>query len=64
MLALCPPAHRALLRLKRQGWPLAEIASRTGMHEGSVRRVLRRLARQLAFQLEPLATPLTVPGRP
>jgi hypothetical protein len=28
---------------------LEEIAGRTGMHEGSVRRVLRRLARQLAL---------------
>jgi RNA polymerase sigma-70 factor (ECF subfamily) len=57
MLALCPAAHHELLRLKRQGLPLAEIAARAGMHEGSVRRVLRRLARQLAFRLEPLAAP-------
>jgi RNA polymerase sigma-70 factor (ECF subfamily) len=48
MLALCPPAHRELLRLKRQGLPLAEIAARTGLHEGSVRRILYELARQLA----------------
>jgi hypothetical protein len=26
-----------------------EIAARTGLHEGSVRRVFRKLARQLAF---------------
>jgi RNA polymerase sigma factor (sigma-70 family) len=50
MLALCPPAHRELLRLKRQGLPLSEIATRTGLHEGSVRRVLRNLARDLALQ--------------
>jgi RNA polymerase sigma-70 factor (ECF subfamily) len=48
MLALCPPAHRPLLRLRRRGLSLDEIARRTGLHEGSVRRALRRLARQLA----------------
>jgi len=53
MLALCPPEHHELLRLKRQGLTLAEIASRTGLHEGSVRRILRQLARQLAFALPP-----------
>lgn len=53
MLALCPPEHHELLRLKRQGLPLAEIAARTGLHEGSVRRVLRQLARQLAFAAPP-----------
>jgi RNA polymerase sigma factor (sigma-70 family) len=55
MLALCPPEHHELLRLRRIGLHLAEIASRTGMHEGSVRRILRRLARQLALRCEPLA---------
>jgi RNA polymerase sigma factor (sigma-70 family) len=55
MLELCPPAHHELLRLRHQGFSLDEIAQRTGLHEGSVRRVLRRLARQLAFQQEPLA---------
>src|SRR5262245_42430984 len=48
MLDLCPPVHHDVLRLKRLGLPLAEIARRTGMHEGSVRRILRQLARQLA----------------
>src|SRR5206468_9905390 len=37
MLALCPPAHHEILRLKRQGLRLTEIAARTGLHEGSVR---------------------------
>jgi RNA polymerase sigma factor (sigma-70 family) len=55
MLALCPPEHHELLRLRRQGLLLREIAERMGMHEGSVRRVLRRLARQLALKQEPLA---------
>jgi RNA polymerase sigma-70 factor (ECF subfamily) len=49
MLALCPPEHHEVLRLKRHGLPLEEIAARTGLHEGSVRRILRKLARQLAF---------------
>ena len=39
MLALCPPAHHEVLRLKRQGFRLEEIATRTGLHEGSVRRI-------------------------
>jgi RNA polymerase sigma-70 factor (ECF subfamily) len=52
MLALCPPAHREILRFKRQGLLLEEIAARTGMHEGSVRRILRQLARQLAMDSE------------
>jgi RNA polymerase sigma-70 factor (ECF subfamily) len=55
MLALCPPEHHEILYLRRQGLLLREIAARTGMHEGSVRRVLRRLARQLALEQEPLA---------
>jgi RNA polymerase sigma-70 factor (ECF subfamily) len=54
LLALCPPEHHELLRLKRAGLPLAEIAARTGLHEGSIRRIVRGLARQLAVnRLEP-----------
>ncbi len=52
MLALCPPAHRNLLELKRQGCSLAEIAARTGLHESSVRRILYELARRLAVRRE------------
>jgi RNA polymerase sigma-70 factor (ECF subfamily) len=48
LLALCPPAHHDLLRLKRQGKSLAEIAAQTGLHPSSVRRILYDLARQLA----------------
>jgi RNA polymerase sigma-70 factor (ECF subfamily) len=48
MLSICPPAHREILRQKRQGLPLAEIASRAGMHEGSVRRILYDVSRRLA----------------
>jgi RNA polymerase sigma-70 factor (ECF subfamily) len=49
MLALCPPDHQELLRLRRNGLTLVEIAAQTGLHEGSVRRIFRRLARQFAF---------------
>jgi RNA polymerase sigma factor (sigma-70 family) len=50
MLSLCPPAHHEVLRLKRQGLRLAEIAARTGLHEDSIRRILRKLAKQLAVR--------------
>ncbi len=48
LVGLCPPAHHQLLQLKRQGFPLAEIAAQTGLHESSVRRILYDLARRLA----------------
>jgi RNA polymerase sigma-70 factor (ECF subfamily) len=50
MLALAAPEHHEILRLRRQGLLLAEIGVRTGMHEGSVRRILRRLSRALALE--------------
>lgn len=49
MLDLCPPDHHQVLELRRAGVPLAEIAARTGLHEGSVRRIIRRLSRDLAL---------------
>jgi RNA polymerase sigma-70 factor (ECF subfamily) len=55
MLALCPPAHHDLLRWKRQGLGLAEIAARTGLHESSVRRILYELARRYAETQEAAA---------
>jgi RNA polymerase sigma factor (sigma-70 family) len=48
ILERCTPAHREILTLKRQGLLLAEIAARTGFHEGSIRRILYELARRLA----------------
>jgi RNA polymerase sigma factor (sigma-70 family) len=48
LLRLCPPEHQAILRLKRQGVALEEIAAQTGLHPGSIRRILRNLASQLA----------------
>jgi RNA polymerase sigma-70 factor (ECF subfamily) len=56
LVDLCPPTHLEILRLKRQGLPLAEIAARTGLHESSVRRILYELARRLAAEK-------TQPGR-
>jgi RNA polymerase sigma-70 factor (ECF subfamily) len=50
MIELCPPNHREVLELKRQGAPLAEIAERTGLHESSVRRILYELAKRLAAE--------------
>src|SRR5688500_2536872 len=44
LLALCPPEHHKLLRLRRRGATVVEIAAQVGMHEGSVRRVLRELS--------------------
>jgi RNA polymerase sigma factor (sigma-70 family) len=55
LLAICPPEHHGILLLRREGLSLHEIAARTGLHEGSVRRILRRLARELALRDEPLA---------
>jgi RNA polymerase sigma-70 factor (ECF subfamily) len=49
LLASCPAEHAELLRLRRSGFTLQEIAGRTGLHEGSVRRILRQLARQAVF---------------
>ena len=48
MLDECPPRHQELLQLKRQGLTLAEIAEKTGLHEGSIRRILYGLARKIA----------------
>ena len=62
VLALCPPAHRELLRLKKEGLPLAEIAARTGLHESSVRRILYDLAHRLAAKQEAMmSAPDTTP---
>jgi RNA polymerase sigma-70 factor (ECF subfamily) len=50
MLRACPPTHREVVLLKRQGLRLEEIAARTGLHEGSVRRILYEIARRLAVE--------------
>jgi RNA polymerase sigma-70 factor (ECF subfamily) len=48
MIEVCPSAHYELLTLKRQGASIAEIAERTQLHEGSVRRILYEIARRVA----------------
>jgi RNA polymerase sigma factor (sigma-70 family) len=53
ILARCPAEHRSLVELRRQGYSLAEIAERTGLHADSVRRILRTLAREMAFKEAP-----------
>jgi RNA polymerase sigma-70 factor (ECF subfamily) len=58
LLGLTPPAHHELLRLRRQGLTMDEIARRTGMHEGSVRRVFRRLGRRWALAEQPTGAPI------
>jgi RNA polymerase sigma-70 factor (ECF subfamily) len=52
LLDLCPPAHREILRLKREGALTGEIAARMGLNEGSVRRILSALAKRLARRRE------------
>jgi len=54
LLAVCPPAHHDLVRMKTRGASLAEIASRTGFHESSVRRILYDLAGRLDAHLPAL----------
>jgi RNA polymerase sigma factor (sigma-70 family) len=48
LMALCPPTHHELLRLKLKGMTLAQIGAETGMHPNSVRRILFELAHRLA----------------
>jgi hypothetical protein len=55
MLSRCPEEHKELLRLKRQGLPMAELVKRTGLHPGSIRRIFRNLARDLALGMPPRA---------
>lgn len=46
LLKICSPAHRPVLELRRRGLSCAEIAAQTGLHEGSVRRILADLSRR------------------
>jgi RNA polymerase sigma-70 factor (ECF subfamily) len=49
ILSACPPAHHDVVRLRMHGHRMRDIAERTGMHEGSVRRILYELARRLSI---------------
>jgi RNA polymerase sigma factor (sigma-70 family) len=55
--AHCPPEHRPILGLRRQGYSLSEIAEQTGLHPDSIRRILRILARKIAFEQAPTPAP-------
>jgi RNA polymerase sigma-70 factor (ECF subfamily) len=48
ILSQCPPRHHEVLRLRREGCRIEEIAERTGLHAGSVRRILYDVARRMA----------------
>lgn len=48
LLTLCPPPHRELLRLRRAGASLSELAAATELHPSSVRRILYELAARFA----------------
>jgi len=50
MLALSSPAHREIVRLRMHGVPVAEIATQTGLHVGSVHRILQDLACRVAVE--------------
>lgn len=50
MLEACPPAHREIVRLRFNGLRMREIAEKTGLHEGSVRRILYDLARRMSIR--------------
>ncbi|MDG3008071.1 RNA polymerase sigma factor [Paludisphaera mucosa] len=56
ILQACPPSHREIVRLRRDGLRLAEIATRSGLHEGSVRRILYDLARRLSVARRTVAS--------
>jgi RNA polymerase sigma-70 factor (ECF subfamily) len=47
LMALCQPSHRDLVRLRAMGLSVAEIADRSGYHEGSIRRIFADLEQRL-----------------
>lgn len=62
LLAACRPEHRELLRMKSEGAPLAAIATRTGLHVDSIRRILRQLARDVSLGSRESDEPLRESG--
>jgi RNA polymerase sigma factor (sigma-70 family) len=62
LMKLCPPSHRELLRLRAMGLPVAEIAAKTGFHEGSIRRIFHDLERRFDAQQEGMAAESTSKG--
>jgi RNA polymerase sigma-70 factor (ECF subfamily) len=62
VLAACPQAHREIVLLRVNGFQLNEIAERTGLHEGSVRRILYDLARRLSVPRRTAQQTCAIPG--
>lgn len=50
VLDVCTPKQRQVVQLRREGFRMGEIAARTGLHEGSVRRILFDLARRFSAE--------------
>ena len=63
VLQSCPPAHQEVVRLRMIGMQMGEIASRTGLHEGSVRRILYDLARRMSIARRSDSRPLEEPEK-
>jgi RNA polymerase sigma-70 factor (ECF subfamily) len=61
MVDACPEAHYELLKLKRQGASIDEIAERTKLHAGSVRRILYEIARRIARRRQQAAGSSSTP---
>ena len=62
LMKLCSPSHRELLRLRAMGLPVAEIAAKTGFHEGSIRRIFHDLERRFDAEQVGAATELKSRG--
>lgn len=62
LLAQCPPAHRELIELKKQGCTFPEIAARTGYHPSSVRRIFYDFARRTSQLVFAADHPAQAPG--
>jgi RNA polymerase sigma-70 factor (ECF subfamily) len=62
MFALCPPAHREIVRLRLRGLPVSEVARQVGLHVGSVHRILSDLACRVAVDRDILGPRAGGPG--
>jgi RNA polymerase sigma-70 factor (ECF subfamily) len=62
VLLHCPVAHHDLLRLKREGWSLDQLAALKGLHKSSVRRILAETLQRLRAAC-PAGGPLEPPSR-
>jgi RNA polymerase sigma-70 factor (ECF subfamily) len=58
LLKICPKGFHPILRLRREGKSLDEIAAATGFHKSSVRRILYQLAQKFAAHRDSLDSSL------